>query len=334
MNKTTLKQGLMVIVGLIIIGAAFWYNTKPSEDATTIRLGIINQPFAALAKVAIDEGFFKQEGLNVKVNEFTAGKFALPALLGGSLDLITVGELPVTLATLNGEKLSIVGEISNDSFPMVLRKEGQTVFDPQTYFSTKRKIATSVGGGPEFFAAEFFKKYNIKPSQYEVINMAPPDMPTALANGNVDGIAIFEPYTSFALQKVGADNVFILADSSLYSESAVIVGRSDFVAKNEQTIEKFLSALSKSENFIKQNKNQSIGIMSAFTKLDVATLTSIWPLMSLHLDLSQRLVSTMNNEAQWAKEIGKIKPETVIPNFLDIVSSTALKNVSPSSVQI
>ena len=106
------------------------------------------------------------------MKEFTGGKFALQALTGGSLDLVTPAELPVTLATLNGEKLSVLAEVNETAggFPMILRKEGD-VFNAQTYFAKKRKIATSVGGGPEYFTVDFFKKYNIAPSQYEIVSM-------------------------------------------------------------------------------------------------------------------------------------------------------------------
>ena len=334
MNIKSSKNILLAVLGLIIIvGFIAWQNKKPSE-MPTVRLGIVNQPFVALAKVAIDEGYFKKEGINVEVSEFTAGKLALQALLGGSLDLITSGEVPITLATLNGEKLFVIGEISQDSFPMILRKEGETTFDPQKYFAKKRKIATSIGGGPEFFTANFFKKYNIGSSQYEIISMQPQDMPIALANSSVDGIAIFEPFTSLALQKIGVDKVFVIDGTDLYSEIAIISGKQSYVSQNQKTIERFLSALQKSEDFVKRNPDQTIKIMSEFTKLDPNTLKNIWPSFILHLGLSQNLISTMTNEAQWAKDVGKVKPETIIPNFRNVIFDTPLQKISPSAVQL
>src|SRR3989344_828179 len=193
-------------------------------------------------------------------------------VIGGSLDLVTPAEFPVTLATLNSEKLSILTEVNETAggFPMILRKEGDT-FDAQTYFSKKRKIATSVGGGPEFFTVDFFKKYNIKPSQYEIVSMQPQDMPIALANGSVDGIAIYEPFAHFAIQQTGADKVFSIKSDDLYSEIIILVGKTDWISQNEKTAEKFLRALKKSESFIKSNPEEARNIAKHLAYFYIAT---------------------------------------------------------------
>lgn len=311
-----------------------WRKQEPQE-LPTVRLGLQNAPATGLIKVAVDKNFFEEEGINVVVKEFTAGKFALQALIGGSLDLVTPAEFPVTLATLNGEKLSILTEVNKTvgGFPMIVKKEGDA-FDAQAYFAKKRKIATSVGGGPEFFTVDFFKKYNIQPSQYEIVSMKPEDLPVALSNGSVDGIAIYEPYAHFAIQQTGADKVFSIKSDDLYSETIILVGKTDWVLENEKTVEKFLRALKKSEAYIMDNPEEAIDIVSSFTKLDKETLRSIWPAFTLQLGLDKKLVPTMEQEAQWAKDTGKVPKETATPNFREFIFDAPLKKISPSAVKL
>src|SRR3989339_123978 len=67
-----------------------------------LRVGIQVSPAMTLVMVAEDKGFFDRAGIDVELKEFTAGKFALQAFLGGSLDLAVSGEVPVTLSTLQG----------------------------------------------------------------------------------------------------------------------------------------------------------------------------------------------------------------------------------------
>lgn len=323
-----------IVVVAVIGGFLLWRKIEPQE-LPTIRLGLQIAPATGLIKVAVDKNFFKEEGIHVVVKEFTAGKFALQALIGGSLDLVSPAEFPVTLATLNGEKLSILTEVNKTvgGFPMLLRKEGD-IFDAQVYFSTKRKIATSVGGGPEFFALDFFKKYDIQPSQYELVSMKPEDLPLALANGNVDGIAIYEPFAHFAIQQTGADKIFSIKHDDLYSETIILVGKTDWVFEHEKTVEKFLRALKKSEAFIEDNPEQAMDIVASFTKLDTETLRSIWPAFTLQLGLDKELVPTMEQEAQWAKDTGKVPKETVTPDFREFIFEAPLKKVSPSAVEL
>jgi len=164
--------------------------------------------------------------------------------------------------------------------------------------------------------------------------MKPEDSPLALANGSVDGIAIYEPYAHFAIQQTGSDKVFSIKSDDLYSETIILVGKTDWVLENEKTVEKFLRALKKSEAFIKDNPEEAMDIVSLFTKLDKETTRSIWPAFTLQLGLDKKLVPTMEQEAQWAKDTGKVPKETVTPNFRDIIFDAPLKKLSPSAVEL
>lgn len=328
------KNLLWIALIIIVVGGFFLWQRQTPTQLPAVRLGIQTSPVAGLVKVAIDKGFFEKEGIKVEVKEFTAGKFALQAMIGGSLDLVTPAEFPITLAVLGGEKLSILTEVNETvgGFPMILRKEGNT-FDAKTYFAKKRKIGTSVGGGAEFFTADFFKKYNIPSSQYEIINLKPEDMPIALANGDVDGIAIHEPFAHLAIQKTGEDKVFAIKSDDLYSETIVLTAKTAWALQNEQTIETFLRALKESEGFLKENPREAMDIVSSWTQLDKETLSNIWPNLTLSLNLDKKLVPTMEKEAQWAKDTGKVKNETITPNFQDSIFDTPLRKVSPSAVE-
>lgn len=302
-------------------------------DTPLVRIGLQTSPVVGLIKVAVDQRFFEEEEIRVEVKEFTAGKFALQALIGGSLDLVTPAEFPVTLASLQGEELSIVSKIGETigGFPMILRKDGE-VFDASAYFAKKRKIATSVGGGPEFFTADFFRLYQVSSTQYEIVSMKPEDMPIALANGNVDGVAIFEPFAYFAAQKTGEDNIFRIKSDDLYSEIMVLAGKTEWILENQETMEKFLRALKKSEAFIQDHPEEAIESVSAFTKLDKDSLREIWSTFRLRLGLDAALVSIMEREAEWAKETGKIPRDTILPDFRERIFEVPLKNVASSTV--
>jgi NitT/TauT family transport system substrate-binding protein len=328
------KVIISIVFVAIFVGVVFWQKAEPTE-LPTVRLSLLTQPTMALVKVGLDKNFFEQEGIKVEISEFTAGKFALQALIGGSLDLITAAEFPVTLAVANGERLAILTEVNETigGFPMTLRKDGDT-FDAQKYFTKKRKIATSIGGGPEFFTADFFKKYNIQPSQYEIVSMKPEDMPIALAQGSVDGIAIYEPFTHFAVERTGEDKIFSVKSDDLYTETMILVGKKEWVLQHTDTVEKFLRALKKSEAFVKKNPEEAMNIVSSFTKLDKTALQSIWPTFSLSIGLDKKLVLTMEEEVEWAKDTGKLPREIVTPNFREVIFEAPLKKVAPSTVEL
>jgi NitT/TauT family transport system substrate-binding protein len=335
--RKTLPNLLWVVPIVFVIGSFFLSKQvgQQSNQLPTVKLGLQTTPAVALVIVAVGKQFFKTEGIEVEVKEFTGGKFALQALIGGSLDLVTPAEFPVTLATLNDEKLAILAQVNETAgaIQMILRKEGDS-FDAQTYFSKKRRIATSVGASPEFFTADFFKNYDIRKDQYEIVSMKPEDTPIALANGSVDGIAIYEPFVHFAIQQTHHDKVFRIKNDDLYSEVMILVGKREWILRNEKVVEKFIRALKHSEIFIKDNPEEAMDIVASFTKLDKGALRDIWPTFKLELGLDKRLVPIMEKEAKWAKDTGKVPKEIAMPKFREAIFETPLKEVAPSQVKL
>ena len=324
----------LVVIVLVIGGFIFWQKQEPKE-LPTVRLGLPIAPAAGLAKIAADKNFFQDEGINVELKEFTAGKFALQALVGGSLDIAISAELPVMLAVINGEKISIIGQVNETKgFSMILRKDGAETFDVKRYFEKKRKIATAVGASSEFFTSEFFKKYDINSSQYEIVNVKPEDAPIVIVNNSVDGIAMWEPYTTFAKERSGLDKVFDIKNPELYSEIVVLSAKPEWAEQHQDDIGKLLRAFKKAESFVRANPKESQTIVSSFTKLNADTLQKIWDIFTLELRLSKGLISTMNKEAQWAKDTGKVPKETAIPNFREFIFDAPLKKVAPSAVAL
>src|ERR1035441_6281221 len=75
-------SGLLLLMGVLS-------GCRPKSEPVTI--GIQTSPAMALVMVAKDKLFFQEEGVDADLKEFTAGKFALQAFLGGSLDFAPNG---------------------------------------------------------------------------------------------------------------------------------------------------------------------------------------------------------------------------------------------------
>ena len=80
-----------------------------------------------LAMVAKDGGYFQDEGLDVELKQFTAGKFALQAFFSGAVDYAISGDVPVALATLQGNQTRVVTQVVESTVNevrMVARRAG------------------------------------------------------------------------------------------------------------------------------------------------------------------------------------------------------------------
>jgi ABC-type nitrate/sulfonate/bicarbonate transport system substrate-binding protein len=301
-----------------------------------VTMGIQTSPAMALVMVAKDKQFFDAEGLDVELKEFTAGKFALQAFLGGSLDFAVAGEVPVTLSTLQGSNfyvLSQVVEKTSNEVRVVARRE-ESITDATTYFKKKkRKLATSFGGGPEFFTYNFLKKHGIAANEVEIISQKPEDMPAALVNGSVDAVSIFDPF-AFISEKQMGDKGITFADSDIYSELYVLTVSQDTVEKRRDVVDKLLKALIKAQEFVKGNPDEAKNIVIKYTKLDRSVIEGIWKNFSFGVALNKLLLDYQNQEAVWAREKGTVPANAPAVDFRQRIYDAPLKGIKPEAVQL
>lgn len=313
MNKTWKTIGVAIIL-LIVVGIVFSFRNKDNHTVSEkpaekqkVTVGIQTSPAMAVVMVAKDKGFFDQQGLDVEIKEFTAGKFALEAFFGGSLDFAVSGDVPAALAAMNNQKFVVPAQVvakTTNEVRVVARKDGE-IKDAKTYFtSKKRKLATSIGGGPEFFTYEFLNKIGIAKDQVEILSQTPQDMPASFASGSVDAVAIFDPF-AYKAEQLAGDKAITFTDESIYSELYIVEAK-DSVRQNPEVTHKFLKGLIAAENFIKHNPEESKQVVIKYTKLDKLTVDAIWSSFDFRVALTPQLLEYWNREYEWAKITSKI----------------------------
>ncbi len=299
-----------------------------------LTIGIQVGPASTLLYVADDMGYFSEEGLDLELVEFTAGKFALQAFLAGSIDLAASGEIPVMYSRLQGNDFYVISQVVektiNEVRVIAIREEGLT--DPVSYFKyKKRKLATSIGGGPEFYTYKFLSKNRI--DDVDIVSVKPEDMPAALESGSVDAIAIFDPFAYIAEDKMG-DKAVTFKDESLYSELYVLNADKKWVQENPETVRKILRAMVKASTFIEENPEEAKEILMKHSKLDEKTVNGIWDNFVYKPALTRQLVEYLEEEARWARDTGNVREDTVIPDYREIIYDLPLQEVKPENVRL
>ncbi len=301
----------------------------------SISIGIQTSPAMALVMVANDKGFFQNENLDVELKEFTAGKFALEAFLADSLDYAISGDVPVALSSLQGHQFIIPAQVVHKTINevrIVARRDEYSGSAEDYFFAKKRKLSTSIGGGPEFFTHEFLKDIGIAAEEIEIISQKPGDMPASLVSGTVDAIAIFDPFAYIAEKQLGEHGV-TFTNADVYSELYVLVADEDVRGHPEQ-IKKVLRALLAAEQFIKEFPDESKEIVGKYTGLDRVTLDGIWQSFDFRIGLTPALAMYLHREVAWAKETGKAAVDTKIPDFESMIWPDALERIAPDSVEL
>ena len=313
--------GLIIIATLIVILVSAFFVLQPQQEKITV--GINPFPLSALVFIADEKGYFANEGLNIEFVNFQTGKLALDSLLGGSTDIATTADIPITLAALSDQEFSVVSTIAWGNDIAVVARQDSDIITPIDLKG--KKIGTTFGGGPLFFTYKFLEANNLSVDDVSLTFLNPTDLVSAITRGDLDAIVVFSPYPSFAKDLLG-DNVVIFAPDNIYGETWNIVVSKEFVKSHPDSVMSFLKALKKAELFVANNREEAIAITTKRLGADTNFLKPYWDIINFKLDLNI-LESYLIKESEWAINT-KISTALAVPDFNKLIDSSFLNKIN------
>lgn len=327
---TIALTGLTLIAGYFIM--RHYVEHEPAGPPEKVTIAYSATTDSVLAQVAQMQGYYLQEGLEAIPHRYSYGKPALREVVEGKADFATVAETPFMFAVMAGEKVSIIATIQTASrnHAIVARKD-RGILNPGDLKG--RKIAVTLGTTAEFFMDTFLAVHEIARKDMEVVDLNPGEMSEALANGDVDAVSTFLPF-SLQVQKKLGDRGTVFLDENIYTFMFNIVTTQKLIRENPGKIKKLLRALIKAEEFVSQNQAEAQKAVADFSRMDPALVREIWPVYSYTVKLDQSLVLALEEETRWAVKGGLLANEKTPPDYLDYVYLEGLESIRPKAVRI
>lgn len=284
-------------------------------------------PGSAPIFVAREQGFFREAGLDATVRTYAAGRLALADLLAGKVDVAMVADTPIARSALDGRRpvvLATVDEIEGANYIVARKDRGIT---KATDLSGKR-LGLLQGTSADYFQHVYLVTSGIDPRSVSLVPLDPDELVPALAQGRVDAISAFEPYTVQAEDTLG-DNATVLANPRLYTTTWNVTVRGETTRADRETMVRFLRAIARAKDFIESNPSEAQRITSRGTGIPAAALRRTWAANRWTLSLDQTLILTLEDEARWMTG-----GSGDIPDFLRHIDTAPLKQVRPEGVTI
>ncbi|WP_189670320.1 ABC transporter substrate-binding protein [Promicromonospora soli] len=247
------------------------------DDAglTAVKVGVIPIVDVAPIYLGVQEGFFEEEGLDVTLELAQGGAAIVPAVVSGEYQFGFSNNTSLLVASSEGLPLKAVAAgnfttgTPGEDFGAVVAPEDSDIEDAADLAgktvavntlnnigdTTIRKVVDEAGGDPA--AVEF-------------VEMGFPDMPAAVAGGQVDAAWIVEPFLTMALQqgaKVVASN-FAETDPELMIASYFTSEQE--IAENPETVEAFTAAMDKSLTYAEEHPDETRAVLDTYTEIDPA----------------------------------------------------------------
>jgi len=205
-------------------------------------------------------GYFKQQGLDVTINDFAGGAKSLQALLGGSVDVVTGAYEHTVRMQARGQDIKAVLELGRfPGFVLGVRKEKAASVKS---FKDLRgfKIGVSApGSATHFFVNALIGKDGLKPEDVSIISVGSgATAVAAIKRGEIDAISNVDP----AVSKLEQDgDIVVLADTrteqgnmQLFggtNPAAVLYLKADFAEKYPNTTQHLVNALYRGLQWLK-----------------------------------------------------------------------------------
>lgn len=252
-----------------------------SSDKTPVVLNeVAHSIFYAPMYVAIEEGYFAQEGIDLTlVTGFGADK-TMTALLTGEADIGFMGSESTIYTYKEGASDYAV------NFAQLTQRAGNFLVsrEPIENFSWDMMIGKEVlggraGGMPEMVFEYILKKNDIDPANDLSIDQSIDFGSTAAAfsGGQGDFSVEFEPHATSLEQKGDGYVVASLGEDSGYVPYTAFSARKSYLEKHPDVIEAFTRALQKGMDYVQSHTAAEIAkvIAPQFEETELATIETI-----------------------------------------------------------
>ena len=259
-----MKRYLSIIVGLCLIGMiAFvcFTGKKEENDLRKIRVAeVTHSPFYTPFYVAIENGYFKEEGLDIELVLTPGADKVSAAVLSNDVEIGFAGPEASIYVYNGGEEdyiISFAGLTKRDG-QFILAREATDNFKLEDLYN-KEILVGRKGGMPSLNFLNALKKSNIDPKK---ININYSVEFAALSGSFIGGIGnyvnLFEPTAT----KLTKDNLgYVIASIGLMSGEVPYTAfnaRKSFINNNEDVIRKFTKALNKGIKYTLENNETEI----------------------------------------------------------------------------
>ena len=271
-----------LVLSLVLFAAA----AVPDAGAQTmqkITIFVVKNLLASPNFVALENGYWADQGLDVQMKMTSSGRQVVQALQAGDAQLGHVaisGTLPIARA--GGDRLVSAMPYYNDpaymgrasAYAIIGRKDrGIDAARPETMLG--KKIGFTAGTD-EYYLRQWFRREKLDIGKSQMVSVLVEDMPVTLSQGLVDAAVPWEPYGSQIIRQLGANAVVVsLGEAGLISDNVGVVGKEDWIKAHPEIVEKFITGLAMAAKFIRENPQETAEIVArTLDGLNVADATA------------------------------------------------------------
>jgi NitT/TauT family transport system substrate-binding protein len=290
--------------GLFASAAYFFVVSRQAPILYRSHIAVPGFQSSALVILAYEKGYFRKEGVDVSLEFKATGRDCLALVVKGDADLAVVFETPITRSLLEGNKISVLTELhrSEQNTAVVARKD-RNIRNAEDLVG--KTVATISKTNAEFHLDLFLRSHMVDPSKVTIKQMTTAEAVNAVARGEVDAAALWQPYVSQSIHEDPSQ--FELLKSTFYSEFSMLAGLRDKLEAQQETNLAILRALLAAKKYFNSENQEARRLVEKILEEKKFFVSaSAWDQMDIHLGLSSTLLTIFQVEADWYRSLGDL----------------------------
>jgi len=253
------RRALLTAIPALLAAPAIVRAQALEKASLTLAVGGKNLLYYLPLTVAEQLGYFKAEGLDLKIVDFAGGSQALRALVGGSADVVSGAFEHTVNMQAKGQHLRAVA-LMGRAPQIVLGVNPKTMPNFKTVADLKGKRigVTAPGSSTNVMANFVLAKAGLKPSDVSIVGVgAGSGAIAAMRSGQIDAMSNLDPVIT---QLTRSHDLKIVSDTRIVAEAEKVFGGpmpaaclylpQSFVDKHPRTVQALANAIVRADKWI------------------------------------------------------------------------------------
>ncbi|WP_416968912.1 ABC transporter substrate-binding protein [Streptomyces sp. 4F14] len=294
---------------LAVLVAGCSSSSGSPGDGGTVRIGVGGQPLLVYLPTTLAErlGYYRDEGVSVKLEDLQSGSKALQAFQGGSVDVVSgYYDHTIQMQAKKKDDVAFVNMLRYPSLVLAVSPKASRKIDSVADLKGAKVGVTAPGSSTDFFLKHLLTGAGLKDDAASAVTIGGgASAVAAMERGQVDAAVMVDPSVSQLQKRAGADKVKLLTDTrteqgvqedygvSTYP-AAVLYSSRDWIEGHEKQTRALAAAIVKALKFIDGHSAQEIAAKM--------------PAQYAGDDPAVYIASIQNAKAAYAKD-GAIQPD-------------------------
>lgn len=209
MKLNPLANTLQRLLVKVLAPAALAVGMMSAHAAQPLKIGYSDWPGWTAWQVALEKGWFKEVGVDVKLEWFDYSA-SMDAFAAGKLDAVSMTNGDALVTGSGGGKSTIVmiNDFSNGNDQIVAKPGIKSIKDLKG-----KKVAVEVGLVDHLLLVNALKKAGLKESDVTLVNAKTNELPQVFTAPDIAAIGVWQPVAGEAIKAVpGAKAIYTSAD--------------------------------------------------------------------------------------------------------------------------